>query len=120
MLMNCSMNPISTLTRASCGDVIADEGLHRLLDDVCNEAMAVASALNITPSIGSKEIAEILGGQTHHKTSMLLDFEAGKKIENSPILDAIVILADSCGVDVPALRAMSVMLRALERNSHHP
>ena len=41
-----------------------------------------------------------------HKTSMLQDVEAGKRLEAQALIGAVVELAEITGVPVPAIRAM--------------
>ena len=51
------------------------------------------------------------------KTSMLQDYEAGRRLELEAILGSVIELAERTGVHVPMLRAVLAMvdLRARER-----
>ena len=45
---------------------------------------------------------------------MLQDLEAGKRLELSPIVDALIELAELTGTDAPSLRAISAATSLLD------
>ena len=73
------------------------------------ETVAIARAVGAAPQVsverrlaGAEKVGE-------HKTSTLLDLEAGKPLELAAIIDAVVELADMTGIDAPSLRAVSAL-----------
>jgi 2-dehydropantoate 2-reductase len=50
-----------------------------------------------------------------HRTSMLQDFEAGKRLELGCMVDAVVEVAAMTGTPVPNLIALSELTTALEQ-----
>ena len=49
-----------------------------------------------------------------HKTSMLQDLEAGKRLELAPIVDAVIELAELTGTEAPSLRAVGAAAALLD------
>ena len=70
------------------------------------EAQAVAEALGAHFRVSLER--RIAGAESvgRHKTSMLQDVEAGKRLEVEALIGAVVELAGITGVPVPAIRAM--------------
>ena len=79
------------------------------------EAREVARAVGCEPDV---EIERRLQGAERvgaHKTSTLLDLEAGKTLELGAIVTAVIELADLTGVAVPSLRAIAASTELLSR-----
>ena len=103
---NLSFNPISALTHATLEDICRFAPSRELAATMMREAQAVAEALGAHFRVGLER--RIAGAESvgRHKTSMLQDVEAGKRLEVEALIGAVVELADIVGVPVPAIRAV--------------
>ena len=114
LIGNVAFNPISALTRATMGEICRHPGTRALVVSLMEETLEVARRLGSTPEITIERRlagAERVGA---HKTSMLQDLEAGKRLELAPMVDAVIELAELTGTDVPALRAVGAAAALLD------
>jgi 2-dehydropantoate 2-reductase len=103
LMGNAVFNPLSVLTRATMEQMCRHPGTRALARGVMEEVVAIATALgeSVDVSIDRRlDGAEAVGA---HKTSMLQDFEAGKRLELDAIAGAVVELAGLTGVAAPRL-----------------
>ena len=114
LIGNVAFNPISALTRATMIEICRHPGTRALVIALMEETLEVARRLGSTPAItierrlaGAERVGE-------HKTSMLQDLEAGKRLELAPIVDALIELAELTGTDVPSLRAIGAATSLLD------
>ncbi len=91
--------------------------MHDLLRAIFAECAAVAGRLGIRfpVSLDRRLAAGLAVGD--HKTSMLQDLEAGKRLELDCMTGAVVELADRLGIDVPHVQAVDACARLLDRLS---
>ena len=103
---NLSFNPISALTHATLEDICRFAPSRELAATMMREAQAVAEALGAHFRVGLER--RIAGAESvgRHKTSMLQDVEAGKRLEAEALIGAVVELAEVTGIPVPAIRTM--------------
>ena len=103
---NLSFNPISALTHATLEDICRFPPSRQLAATMMREAQAVAEALGAHFRVSLER--RIAGAESvgPHKTSMLQDVEAGKRLEVEALVGAVVELAEVAGVPVPAIRAV--------------
>jgi 2-dehydropantoate 2-reductase len=105
------------LTGAGLGTMARHPGTRALVTAAMRESVAIAAALGseITISIPDRlAITERLG---EHKTSMLQDLEAGRRVELSAILAAPVELAHATGTPAPTLEALLALADLRARTS---
>jgi 2-dehydropantoate 2-reductase len=117
LLGTAVFNPLSALTRATMVDMCRHQATRQLATNLMQEVEAVANAFGIRlrlPIERRLEGAEKLG---HHKTSMLQDLEAGRRLEIDALVGAVVEIA--CWVDVktPRLETIEAALRLLEKQT---
>jgi 2-dehydropantoate 2-reductase len=112
---NVAFNPITALTGATLGQLGTLPEMHDLLRALFAEGAAVAARLGITfpVSLDRRLAAGLAVG--NHKTSMLQDLEAGKRLELDCMTGAIVELAGHLGVDVPHMSAVHACVKLLDR-----
>lgn len=112
---NVAFNPITALTGATLGQLGKLPEMHDLLRALFAECAAVAARLGITfpVSLDRRLAAGLAVGD--HKTSMLQDLEAGKRLELDCMTGAIVELAGHLGVDVPHLSAVHACVKLLDQ-----
>ncbi|HSR85544.1 MAG TPA: 2-dehydropantoate 2-reductase [Streptosporangiaceae bacterium] len=123
---NVAFNPTTALTGATLGELGTLPAMHDLLRAVFAECAAVASRLGVTfPVSLDRRLAAGLG-VGGHRTSMLQDLEAGKRLEVDCMTGAVVELAGHLGIEVPHTRAVHACvalldkLRAGQRSSSGP
>ncbi|PWC84116.1 2-dehydropantoate 2-reductase [Azospirillum sp. TSH100] len=114
---NLAFNPLSVLTGSTLGRLCNDPGTREAGRAMMLEAKAVAERLGVVFTTSVDERIAMAAGVGDFKTSMLQDYEAGRRLELDAILGSVIELADRTGVDVPMLRAVLAMvdLRARER-----
>jgi 2-dehydropantoate 2-reductase len=114
LLGNVAFNPISALTRATMVEICRNPGTRAIVVSLMEETLEVARRLGAKPAVTIERRlagAERVG---HHKTSMLQDLEAGKRLELAPIVDAVIELAELTGTDVRSLRAIGGLASLLD------
>jgi 2-dehydropantoate 2-reductase len=114
LLGNAAFNPMSALTRGTMAQMGAMPETRAVLRAVMEEVASVAATLGVQMSISIDKRLE--GGIRvgDHKTSMLQDLEAGRRLELECIAGAVVELADRLGLAVPHLRTLYACARLLD------
>ena len=111
---NVAFNPITALTRATLGELGALPEMRDLLRAIFTECAAVAARLEITFPVSLDRRLEAGLAVGDHKTSMLQDLEAGKRLELDCMTGAIVELAEHLDVDVPHVRTVHACAKLLD------
>ena len=116
---NAAFNPASVLTGATLGELGEVPQMLALMRDVLAEGARVAEALGVlmTVSLDRRLEAGIAVGD--HKTSMLMDYEAGKPLELDCMTGAIIEIARRLGVEVPRLETLDAAVRMADRKRQH-
>lgn len=116
---NLAFNPLSALTGATLGTLCNTPGTRDVGRAMMLEAKAVAERLGIAFALSVEERIAMAGAVGDFKTSMLQDFEAGRRLELEAILASVIDLAERVGVEVPILRTVLALvdLRARGRNA---
>ncbi len=114
LIGNVAFNPITALTGATLGELGAVPQMPDLLRAIFAECAAVAGRLEISfpVSLERRLAAGLAVGD--HKTSMLQDAEAGKRLELDCMTGAVVELADRLGIDVPHVRTVHACAKLLD------
>jgi len=118
LIGNVAFNPITALTRATLGQLGELPEMVDLLRAVFGECAQVADRLGIKFPVSLDRRLEAGLAVGDHKTSMLQDLEAGKRLEVGCMTGAVVELAGRLGVDVPhvsAIHACTLLLDRLNR-----
>jgi 2-dehydropantoate 2-reductase len=112
---NVAFNPITALTGATLGQLGTLPAMHDLLRALFAESAAVAARLGVTFPVSLDRRLEAGIAVGDHKTSMLQDLEAGKRLELECMTGAIVELAAHLGVEVPHTRTVHACVQLLDR-----
>ncbi|ALG72443.1 2-dehydropantoate 2-reductase [Azospirillum thiophilum] len=114
---NLAFNPLSVLTGSTLGRLCNDPGTREAGRAMMLEAKEVAERLGVAFATSVDERIAMAAGVGDFKTSMLQDYEAGRRLELDAILGSVIELAERTGVAVPMLRAVLAMvdLKARER-----
>jgi 2-dehydropantoate 2-reductase len=112
---NLSFNPISALCHATLQGICQYPLARELAADMMREAAAVACKLGVTFRVTlDKRIAgaEKVG---HHKTSMLMDIEAGRGPEIDALVGSVIELGRLTDTATPHIDAAYALVKLLER-----
>jgi 2-dehydropantoate 2-reductase len=110
LLGNVAFNPVSVLTRATMGEIARHPGTRELVLTMMHETAEIAARLGNPPKISVERRFDGAAKVGEHKTSMLMDFEAGKPLETDVLLKAPVELARLVGVAAPTLELVHALI----------
>lgn len=113
LMGNVAFNPISVLTGATMGQIAAHRGTRELVLGMMHETAEIAARLGSPPKISVERRFEGAARVGDHKTSMLMDYEAGKPLESDALLEAPVELARLVGVPAPHLEMVDALIGLL-------
>ena len=85
-----------------------------VLRAVLEECAQVAEALDVPLPVSVERRLEAGFAVGDHKTSMLQDLEAGRRLEIGCLSGAVVELADRLGIDIPNTRALHACTALLD------
>ena len=114
LLGNAAFNPITALTGATLGQLGTLPEMVALLRSIMEECADVASALGVTFRISVERRLEAGIAVGDHKTSMLQDLEARKRLELDCITGAVIEIADRLGISVPHTRTVHACAKLLD------
>jgi 2-dehydropantoate 2-reductase len=117
LMGNVAFNPISVLTGATMAEIAGHPGTRQLVLDMMGETAEIAASLGSPPKISVERRFEGAARVGDHKTSMLMDWEAGKPLESDVLLKAPVELARLAGVPAPNLETVDALIELLSRRS---
>ena len=103
---NAALNPVSALTGATLGELARSPGMVELLRALLEEAAAVGARLGVELPVSLERRLEAAFEVGDHRTSMLMDREAGKPLEHQCMTGAIIELARILDVPVPRLETV--------------
>ena len=116
LMGNASFNPISVLTRATMAEIYEHMPTRKVVAQVMEEILDIAARVGSKPAITVERRLRGAGRVGHHKTSMLQDLEAGKRLELDALVTAVVELADITGAPAPTLRTVYAATDLLARS----
>ncbi|MBI4312423.1 MAG: 2-dehydropantoate 2-reductase [Chloroflexi bacterium] len=120
LLGNMAFNPISALTRATMVEIATHPQAGAVARAMMAEADAVARALGVEVPVTLEQRlagAEKVG---RHKTSMLLDVEAGKPLELDSIVGAVLELGERLNIPMPYTRVVYACAKLLDQATTQP
>jgi 2-dehydropantoate 2-reductase len=113
LLGNAAFNPISALTGATIAGILGDPETRATARNIMLEIQALAQRLGLELPVSIDQ--RIAGAEKvgEHKTSMLQDIEAGRRLELDAISGAALELGERLGVAMPHTRAVYACARLL-------
>lgn len=115
LLGNAVFNPMSALTRATMAQMGSLPEARAVLLAAMEETAAVAAALGVAMSVSVEKRLDGALRVGEHKTSMLQDVEAGRRLELDCIVGAVVELADRLRIPVPHMRTLYAGAKLLDQ-----
>ncbi len=112
---NVAFNPVTALTGATLGELAAVPEMPQLLRAIFAECAAVAGRLGIRFPVSLDRRLEAGLAVGDHRTSMLQDLLAGKRLELDCMTGAVSELAGRLGVGVPHVRTVHACVKLLDQ-----
>lgn len=112
-LGSVSFNPLSALTGATMAELCRRHETRMVARRMMEEALAVANGLGI--SVRKSIDQRLAGAETvgEHRTSMLQDLEAGRRLELEALIGVVIELGQLTGVETPAIEAIEAAVRVM-------
>lgn len=110
---NIPFNSLSVLAnRADTRQLLDDDAIVPLIRRTMDEAAAIAACegVELDPAF-LRKLLDVTEGIGRYRTSMLLDFEAGRPLEVDAILGEPLRRARRHGLDVPCIEMLHALLR---------
>jgi 2-dehydropantoate 2-reductase len=111
---NVAFNPVTALTRATLGQLGTEPAMVDLLRAIFGECAKIADRFGVKFPVSLDRRLEAGLAVGDHKTSMLQDLEAGKRLEVGCMTGAVAELAARHGIDVPHIRAIHACVSLLD------
>jgi 2-dehydropantoate 2-reductase len=115
LLGNATFNPISALSGATLSEITSDRSGLALVRAMMEEVELVGRAIGIETPL---DIDRRIAGASRvgeHKTSMLQDLEAGRRLELGATLGAVVEIAELLKILVPHLESVLACATLLDQ-----
>lgn len=117
LMGSVAFNPISALARATLVEIVRCPETRELAAAIMTEAEAVARGLGIDMDISVEQRLEGAEKVGEHKTSMLQDVEAGRRLEVEAIVGAVVELGRKLGLSMPYTNTVYACVKLLDRGA---
>jgi len=126
LFYNAALNPLGALLRLNYGALAADPDLRAIMDEVIEEAFAVASALDVPLPFESAEAyrvvfySKLVPATVNHRPTMLYDLEQRGRTDIMEMNGKVVELAGRVGLRADTNRLLTRLIRARERMWRKP
>jgi len=116
-IVNAAVNPITALLRCPNGAIARYPGLLQITKMVCAEGTAVAKAYEVELPVTDvfAWTKEIIDKTYQNQSSMLQDINRHKQTEIDQINGELVLRAETLEMDVPTIRTLWRLVKALEQ-----
>lgn len=115
-LINCMINPLTTILRIPNGALIDLPANERLMRQVYDECMtAFPSMRTVLPF---EDVIGICRRTSKNESSMLTDYKKGRPMEIETIVSAVIYRAKEEGEMLPLLQMLEQLLQALNENAY--
>jgi 2-dehydropantoate 2-reductase len=111
LIGNVAFNPATALTGATLGELALAPEAVALARAVMEECAAVGAALGIELPVSIDRRLEAGIAVGDHRTSMLMDLDAGKPLEIESLTGAVLEIARLTATDAPHTRALDALIR---------
>jgi 2-dehydropantoate 2-reductase len=117
LIINAAINAPASILRVRNGDLVSDRSGRELISTVVEECRAVIKALGVRLLYEDPEarVIEVCKATEGNINSMLQDIMAGRRTEIDFINAAISREAAKVGVPAPVNRALTLLVKAIER-----
>jgi len=115
-VVNSSINPLTAILRVSNGRLLESAPIAHLMEDLCNECVAVATSAGVRlpgPNMYDR-VRSVARSTAENRSSMLRDIELGRRTEVMQLNGVMCRTGSLNGVATPLNSTMSAMVQALE------
>ncbi|MEI4771161.1 2-dehydropantoate 2-reductase [Psychrobacillus sp. FJAT-51614] len=112
-LMNCLINPLSTITKSPNGMLIKNESYQLIMKNMYVEIMNVFNEWN--ELLLWEEVVELCKNTENNRSSMLADFENNRIMEIDTIVGAILDEAKKRNEVLPILNTFYLLLKEMNK-----
>jgi 2-dehydropantoate 2-reductase len=126
LFYNAALNPLGALLRLHYGALAADPDLRTIMNEVIEEAFAVASALDVPLPFETAEAyrevfySKLVPATFNHRPTMLYDLEQRGRTDIMEMNGKVVELAGRVGLRADTNRLLTRLIRARERMWRKP
>ncbi len=107
LVWNIPYNGLSVIHRATTDVIMKNQGLRAEVISIMHEVQTIAASRGcLIEEAFIQEMLDVTDRMKPYKTSMLLDFEAGKPLETEVIYNRPLRVAENVGVAAPHIRAL--------------
>lgn len=110
LLNNASVNPVSALCMATCGQVTGDAGTRSVIRKLMQEVADVGKAYGLPIDDDLEERINWSASYGAFKTSMLQDIENRRALEVDALLTSVIWLAERQGLQTPYLSCIASLI----------
>ena len=103
LIGNLAFNPLSVITGKTLDALVADKETKLIAYEVMNEATQIMDKLGISLKISIEQRIAGASKVGSHKTSMLQDFQKGKKLELDSLIVSVQEVGSLVGVKTPTI-----------------
>lgn len=116
VIINAAVNPVAALTRSSNGEMLASPFAMKIMEALCREASAAASAAAsaVEPDAQWERLKKVLRMTSGNRPSMLQDIEAGTRTEIEAISGEILRCGERASLSLPYTETVYSLVKALE------
>lgn len=114
LLVNVAFNPLGAISHLGFGEVLDVDSGERLARALIGEALDIAQHYGVRDVIDPEAAIARARSSRMHKTSMLQDTQAGRRLEVEPILGVLLELANDARLSAPTLRAIYDCTRLID------
>jgi len=108
---NLSFNPVSALTGATLGQMASDPLVRPVIAAMMAEGQAVGEALGVSFGVTYDKRIDGAGKVGAHRTSMLQDLDAGRKLEIDALVSAVQELGGLVKIDTPTVDIVAALVK---------
>ena len=108
---NLSFNPVSALTGATLGQMASDPLVRPVIAAMMAEGQAVGEALGVSFGVTYDKRIDGAGKVGAHRTSMLQDLDAGRKLEIDALVSAVQELGGLVKIDTPTVDIVAALIK---------
>ncbi|MDY6941287.1 MAG: putative 2-dehydropantoate 2-reductase [Cyanobacteriota bacterium] len=117
LVWNIPFNGLSVVLDATTDELLADDGTRRCVEQLMYETLSIAARYyRLIPREFVREMFALTTKMQAYKTSMKLDYEAGRPMEVEAILGNPYRAAKQVGVSVPRLEMLYEQVKFLDRS----
>lgn len=116
LVLNMATGPSAVLSQAALREVAAQDGMHDEIEEMLNEAIAIARAAGTTVELDTK-VAVTKFAKSAHKPSILQDLEAGRPMEIDALYGIPLQIGKARGVRTPKLALLTALVKAKARGA---